>query len=60
MQIKCQGDFFTERVVRSWHRLSREATDVLPLEVLQASLGEALGSWNWRPSPQQGWELDGL
>lgn len=33
---------------------------VLPLEVLQATLGETPDSLNWRPSPQQGWELDGL
>ena len=35
--------FFTVRVVRHWHRLSREVVDALSLEMLKARLD---GAWN--------------
>ncbi|KFZ54995.1 hypothetical protein N321_01176, partial [Antrostomus carolinensis] len=36
--------FFTQRVVRHWHRLPREAMDAPSLEAFKARLDEALGS----------------
>ena len=38
-----RGTFFTERVVRCWHRLLREAVDALSLEVFKMRLDGALG-----------------
>ena len=35
---------FTMRVVKHWHRLPREAVDVLSLEVLKARLDGALSN----------------
>ncbi|KFZ56591.1 hypothetical protein N321_13607, partial [Antrostomus carolinensis] len=35
---------FTQRVVRHWHRLPREAVDAPSLEALKARLDGALGS----------------
>ena len=43
-RLGVRGKFFTERVVRCWHRLLREAVDTLILEVFKARLGGALGS----------------
>ena len=39
-----RGEFITQRVVRCWHRLPREAVDAPSLEVSKARLDEALGS----------------
>ncbi|KFV96123.1 hypothetical protein N326_08384, partial [Eurypyga helias] len=36
--------FFTERVVRHWDRLPREAVDALSLGMFQARLDEALSN----------------
>jgi len=38
------GKFFTEKVVRSWQRLPRDAGGAPFLEAFEARLGEALGS----------------
>jgi len=43
-RLNVRGEFFTERVVRCWNRLPREAVDALSLEVLKAGLDGALGS----------------
>ena len=42
--IRYQERFFTERVVRCWHRLTREVMDATSLEVFKARLDGALGS----------------
>ena len=39
-----RGRFFSERVVRCWHRLLREAVDGPFLEVFKAGLDGALGN----------------
>ena len=43
-RLDVRGEFITQRVVRCWHRLPREAVDAPSLEVSKARLDEALGS----------------
>ena len=38
------GNFFTERVVRCWNRLPREAVHVLSMKVFKTRLDGALGN----------------
>ena len=49
--------FFTQRVVRRWHRVPREALDAPSLEAFKDTLGEALGE---NPACSRGLELDDL
>ena len=39
-----RGKFFSERVVRCWHRLPREAVDAPSLETFRTRLDRAVGS----------------
>ena len=43
-RLHVKGKFFTERVVRCWNRLPKEAADTLPMEVFKARLDGAMGS----------------
>jgi len=43
-RLDVMGKFFTERVVRCWNRLPREAMDAPSLEMFKARLDGALGS----------------
>ena len=42
--LDVRGRFITERVVRCWNRLPREAADAMSLEVFKARLDGALGN----------------
>jgi len=39
--------FFTQRAVRHWHRLPREAVGTPALQAVKARLDRALGSLSW-------------
>jgi len=43
-RLDIRGKLFTERVMRCWNRLPREAEDASSLEVFKARLDEALGN----------------
>ncbi|KFZ57727.1 hypothetical protein N321_07628, partial [Antrostomus carolinensis] len=43
-RLDIRRKFFTQRVVRHWHRLPREAVDAPSLEAFKARLDGALGS----------------
>lgn len=47
-RLHIQKKFFTVKVVRYWHSLSREATDAPSLEVLVARLEKAWAAWSNR------------
>ena len=48
-RLDVRWKFFTQRVVRNWHRFSREAVGAPSLEALKAWLDGALGSLSsWR------------
>ena len=55
-RLEIRRKFFTQRVVRHWHRLPREAVDAPSLEAFKARLDAALAacSSGWQPCPEQG------
>ena len=46
-RLNIRKKFFTQRAVRPWHRLPREAVDAGCLEVFKARLDGFLGSLVW-------------
>ena len=44
---KIRRKFFTQRVVRHWHRLPREAVDAPTLEVFKTRVDGAFGNLVW-------------
>ena len=47
LRLDIRGKFFTERVVRCWHRLPGDVVDAPSLEVFKARLDGTLGSLVW-------------
>jgi len=43
-RLDVKGESFTERVVRHWNRMPREAVDTPSLEVFRAGLDRALSN----------------
>jgi len=46
-RLDVRGKMFTQRVVKYWHSLPREAVDALSLEVFKAAFDVAQGSLSW-------------
>ena len=46
-RLDIRREFFTQRVVTHWNRLSKEAVDAPTLEAFKARLDVALGSLVW-------------
>ena len=47
LDVRNKCFFFTQREVKPWHRLPREAVGAPSLEVFKARLDGALGSLSW-------------
>ena len=47
-RLDSRRKLFTQRVVRHWNRLPKEAVDAPSLEAFKARLDVALGSLGWR------------
>jgi len=52
--LKSREHFFTVRVNKHWHRLSREVVESPSLEIFKSHLDMVLGSWLWVALLEQG------
>ena len=59
-RLDMRRKFFTQRVVRHWNRLPKEAVDAPSLEAFKARLDVALGSLVDNPAHSRGLKLDDL
>ena len=61
LRLEVRRKFFTQRVMRHWHRLPRDTEDVPSSETFKARLEGALGSLSWWVAALSiAVELDGL